>query len=82
MKGKIFLKAVRHLLDPIDKKAPRNVFRIEFAKLNGDTVTARAICTSSYFKNDTFNLKFPDSGETRTIHACLLLSVNGREVML
>ncbi len=82
MKGKIFLKAVRHLLDPIDKNVTREVFRVEFSKLNGDTVSGRVICTSSNFKNDTFNFKFPDSGELRTVHACLLLSVNDREVML
>jgi hypothetical protein len=82
MEGKIFLRAVRHLLDPADPAAPRPEFRIVAATLGGEIIDATANCTSSNFKNDTFNFRFPESGEVRTIHACLLLSVNGREVML
>ena len=82
MKGKIFLKAVRNLLDPIDKKAPRQIFDIVFSTLSGNVTKGQVTCTSSNFKNDTFNFKFIESGEFRTVHASLLLSVNGREVML
>lgn len=82
MEGKIFLRAVRHLLDPADPAAPRPEFRIRAATLGGDIIDAKVVCTSSNYKNDTFNFRFPESNEVRTIHACLLLSVNGREVML
>jgi hypothetical protein len=27
-------------------------------------------------------VRFPESGEVRTIHSCLLIAWNGREVML
>jgi hypothetical protein len=80
--GQIFLKAVRHLLDPSDKSIERKPFDIEFGTLDGETIKANVICTSSNFKNDTFNFKIPASGEIRTIHAQLLYSVNGKEVML
>jgi len=82
MKGKIFLRAVRHLLDPEDKKTPRQPWNIVFCTLSGKVIKGKVVCTSSNFKNDTFNFKFPESGETRTVHAQLLLSVNGKEVML
>jgi hypothetical protein len=82
MKGKIFLKAVRHLLDPIDKKTPRKSWDVKFSTLDGKIIKGRIICTSSNFKNDTFNFKFPESGEIRTVHAHLLLSLNNKEIML
>jgi hypothetical protein len=82
MKGKIFLRAVRHLLDPEDKKISRQPWIVIFCTLSGKVIKGRVVCTSSNFKNDTFNFKFPESGEIRTAHAQLLLSVNGKEVML
>ena len=82
MKGKIFLRAVRHLLDPEDKKIPRQPWNVVFCTLSGKVIKGKVVCTSSNFKNDTFNFKFPESGEIRTVHAQLLLSINGKEVML
>jgi hypothetical protein len=82
MKGAIFLKAVRHVLDPVDRKVPRKHRDIVFCTLSGNIVKGNAVCTSSNFKNDTFNFKFTDSHEIRTVHAQLLLSVSGKEVML
>ena len=82
MKGKIFLRAVRHLLDPADKKVTHRQWKVVFSTLSGKIIKGRVICTSSNFKNDTFNFKFPESGEVRTVHAHLLLSVNNKEVML
>jgi len=82
MEGKIFLKAVRHLLDPVSKNEPRREFDIAASSLEGDIIRGRVVCTSSNFRNDTLNVKFVSSGEVRTIHAALLISVNDREVML
>jgi len=82
MEGKIFLKAVRHLLDPVNKNEPRREFDISAGTLSGDIIKGRVVCTSSNFKNDTFNLKFIESGEVRTIHASLMISLNNKEVML
>ena len=82
MEGKIFLKAVRHLLDPDSKNEPRREFDIAWSSLEGDIIHGRVVCTSSNFRNDTLNVKFVASGEVRTIHAALLICVNDREVML
>jgi hypothetical protein len=79
---KIFINAVRLLFDPQEKSAPRPEADITSATLSGSVIKGRATCTSSNFKNNTFNLKFTTSGEIRTIHACLLTAWNGREVML
>lgn len=82
MKGKIFLRAVRHLLDPEDKKIPRQPWNVVFCTLSGKVIKGKVVCTSSNFKNDTFNLKFFESDEIRTVYGRLLLSVNDKEVML
>ena len=82
MKGKIFLRAVRHLLDPEDKKIPRQPWNVVLCTLSGKVIKGKVVCTSSNFKNDTLNFKFPESGEIRTVHSQLLLSVNCKEVML
>ena len=78
----IFLRALRHQLDPVDLKSERRVFEVSYCTVSGDIVSGKAVCTSSSFVKDTFNFKFCDSGEIRTAYACLLLSVNNREVML
>jgi len=78
----IFLRAVRHLLDPIDSNAERKTFNIEYATSIGEIIRGNVICTSSNFHNDTFNFRFVDSGEIRTAHATLVLSINQKEVML
>lgn len=78
----IFLKALRHLLDPFDRSIERMPFDVVYGEKDGTVVNARVICTSSNFKNDTFNFKYPESGEVRTVHAQLLFGVNGMEVMI
>ena len=78
----IFLKALRHLLDPFDRSIERIPFDIVYGEKDGTVVHARAVCTSSNFKNDTFNFKYTESGEVRTVHAQLLFRVNGMEVMI
>ena len=80
--SQIFLRALRHLIDPPDKNMPREPFRVEYATQSGDLVRGTVVCTSSHFANDTFNLKFVESGQVRTVNACLLLSYNDKEVML
>jgi len=76
----IFLRALRHQLDPIDSKPERRNFDVSYCTVSGDIVGGKVVCTSSSFVNETFNFKFCDSEEIRTAHACLLLSVNNREV--
>ena len=52
-------------------------------KLNGERIVANnVVCTSSYHKGNTFNLKFQDSEEFRKMKAYLLTELNGEEVYL
>jgi len=78
----LFLRAARFILDPPDKKIARDPVDIEYATHSGEIVKGKVVCTSSSFVNDTFNFKFVNSGEIRTVHACLLLSVNNKEIFL
>lgn len=80
--SQIFLRALRNVVDPIDKKAPRVPFFVEYCNSSGEIVSGNVVCTSSNFENDTFNFKFVESEEIRKVHACLLLSYNNNEVML
>ncbi len=78
----IFLRAVRNLLDPVNKDMQRKPFYVEFCTSSGNIVRGEATCTSSNFANDTLNFRFTDSGEYRKAHAALMLSINHKEIML
>ena len=78
----IFLRAVRPLLDPTGEGVQRKPFDVEFCTLSGTIVRGNVVCTSSNFANNTFNFRFVESGEFRTVHASLLLSINKKEIML
>lgn len=52
-----------------------------FWKRNGEIVRAdNVVCTSSYFRGNTFNIKFLESEEFRKIKAVLIFNINGEEV--
>ena len=54
---------------------------IGFWKRNGEIVRANnVVCTSSYFRGNTFNIKFLDSEEFRKIKAVLIFEINDMEV--
>ena len=56
-------------------------FNLSFWKKNGEIVHAEnVVCTSSYFRGNTFNLKWLDSEEFRKVKALLIFNVNGEEV--
>lgn len=80
--SQIFLRALRHIIDPPDKRVQRLPFDIEYCTESGKIISGRVTCTSSNFANDTFNLKFAESGEYRKVHATLILKYNNKEVML
>ena len=64
----------------IESKEPVN---LSFWKKDGEIVNAKNIvCTSSNYGNNTFNLKFLNSGEIRKVKALLIFDVNGEEVCL
>jgi len=57
--------------------------QIGFWKKNGEACTNDSVvCTSSNYARNTFNLKFLESGEIRTIRAILVFEVNHEEVVL
>lgn len=76
------MKAARNLLDPVNNAIERKHYNIVCATLDGSVIQGQVVCTSSNYKNDTLNIKFIESGEKRTVHASLLLEINGKEVML
>lgn len=73
----IHIKHVRKILNEHD---PVN---LKFWKRNGDIVEANnVVCTSSYFENDTVNLKFMNSEEFRKIRVLSIFELNGEEVCI
>ncbi|WP_299576679.1 hypothetical protein [uncultured Sunxiuqinia sp.] len=64
----------------IESKEP---FNISYWEKNGEIVHAEnVVCTSSYFRGNTFNLKFLTSEEFRTVKAHLIWNINGEEVFV
>lgn len=56
---------------------------LSFWKKNGEIVHAsNVVCTSSYFKNNTVNLKFLESDEFRKIKIYLIFQFNNQEVCI
>lgn len=64
----------------INKKKPMS---IRFWKKSGEIVVANnVVCTSSFFKNDTVNIRFLNSGEIRKIRLSSIFEFNNQEVCL
>lgn len=40
------------------------------------------VCTSSYFENNTFNVKFIDSGSIRKVRVITLFEINDNEIFI
>lgn len=79
----IHINAVRKIVDPINKNINRPVFKIKFIKAStGKIINGECVCTSTSFKNNTFNLKFLPSGQFRTVHANSIIEFNNEEVIL
>ncbi|NDV96445.1 hypothetical protein D0T84_16210 [Dysgonomonas sp. 521] len=78
MKSMIHLNDVRKLLN---SKRPVNLkcWKMEDASV---MECKGVVCTSSNFKNSTFNIRFPESGEIRTIRAICIHEVNGKDVFI
>lgn len=76
----LFLKALRHILDPKGKTGSPLEFEIGVYTLNGRIVRDRVVCTSSFFDKDTVNFKHLESGEIRKYKAYLIFEFNGKKV--
>lgn len=56
---------------------------LKFWKKSGEIVHAQnVVCTSSFFKNDTVNIKFISSEEIRTVRLSSIFQFNNQEVCL
>lgn len=56
---------------------------VKFWKEDGEVVHAEGVvCTSSYFQNNTANLRWPESGEIRKISVPAIFEINNQEVAL
>ncbi|MFV0538847.1 MAG: hypothetical protein ACK5M3_16005 [Dysgonomonas sp.] len=77
MKSMIHLNDVRKLLN---SKRPVS---LKYWKKDASIMECkRVVCTSSNFKNSTFNIRFPESGEIRKIKAICIYELNGKEVYI
>ena len=72
-----------HIAQVRKELAKKEPVRMKFYKADGSMVSAdNVVMTSSYFQNDTVNLKFLTSGEFRKIHVYQIVEFNGEEVCL
>ena len=56
---------------------------IKFWKESGEVVQADGVvCTSTYYHNNTANIRWPESGEIRKIHVPAIFEINKQEVAL
>jgi len=56
---------------------------LRFWKSDGSIVSAaQAVCLSSSYAHNTFNLKFFPSGEIRTVRAVTIFEINNMEVFI
>ena len=77
MKSMIHINDVRKLLN---SKRPVN---LKYWKKDASIMVCKGVvCTSSNFVNNTFNIKFPLSGEIRKIKAICIYELNGKEVII
>lgn len=59
----------------------REAMDIKFWKQDGSIVHANnVICTSSYFSNNTINIKFLTSKQFRKVRVISIFEINGMEV--
>lgn len=56
---------------------------LKFWDKNGNIISANnVICTSTYFHNNTANIKFLNSGQFRKIRIVTIFEINGLEVFM
>ena len=74
------LRQLRHVIDPPKGMIPPE-FNVTFIKqTTGELISGYCVCTSSNFKNDTFNLKFIPSNQVRTVAALSVIQFNDEQI--
>ena len=67
----------------VDEKGNPVPFSFRYIKKNGDILDAKnVVCTSANVKKKTHTVKFLDSGEVRTIHDVLLISIDDTRIIV
>jgi|WetSurMetagenome_2_1015567.scaffolds.fasta_scaffold1564625_2 hypothetical protein len=76
--------SIYNVIEQVDSKGMHVEFSIVFAKRStGEWVKGdRCVCTSSYFRPRTINVRFVESEEIRTIRCCSIKEINGVEVYI
>lgn len=73
----IHINAARKMLDAGEPVS------LEFMTEDGEIVELDdAVCISSYFRGGFRRMKAQGSGEIRTVHDCMIISINDEEVYL
>lgn len=76
-------KHVHRLIERKDEKGNPVPFDFRYIKLDGEVMDAHnVVCTSVNVKKKTHTVKFLDSGQVRTIHDVLLISVNDTRIVV
>ena len=71
------------LMERKDEKGNPVPFSFRYIKKNGDILDAKnVVCTSANVKKKTHTVKFLDSGEVRTIHDVLLISIDDTRIIV
>ncbi|MFG5857409.1 hypothetical protein LDB17_04305 [Dysgonomonas sp. Shenzhen-Wh21] len=78
MREMIHIKDVRRILNS-KKRVNIRCWKMEDASVMD---CKGVVCTSSNFNNNTFNIRFPDSGQIRKIKAICIFEFNGKEVII
>lgn len=63
--------------------AGKEALDLKFWDKTGNVIHANSvICTSTYYHNNTANIKFLQSGQFRKLHVLCIFEVNGMEVFI
>jgi hypothetical protein len=77
------MKTFIHINDGRKLLNSRQEVNLKCWKKDGNVMVCRnVVCTSSNYKENTFNIKFLVSGEIRKIKAVCLFEINNMEVIL
>ena len=76
-------KYVHMLMERKDERGNPVPFSFKYIKLNGEIMEGEnVVCTSANVKKKTHTIKFPESGQVRTIHDVLLISIDDTRIIV
>ena len=76
-------KHVHLLMERKDERGNPVPFSFKYIKLKGEIMEGEnVVCTSANVKKKTHTIKFPESGQLRTIHDVLLISIGDTRIIV